>query len=139
MGSVKNGRNGETATEYVYLGHKNMIKITESGAKAIRERTAAKDGAIGLRLNIKTTGCSGNSYEMEYVTEENLTADDKFEQDGAVLYVPKIHSWMLIGMEIGFSSDKMKSVFTFSNPNEAGRCGCGESFTVNNQEPKHDH
>jgi iron-sulfur cluster assembly protein len=70
---------------------------------------------------------------MEHVMVEDLKADDRFEQDGAVLYVPKMHSWMLAGMQIDFEQDKMKSGFVFNNPNEAGRCGCGESFTVNRE------
>ncbi len=108
-----------------------MITITKNGAQSILAKTALKDGAVGLRLNIKTTGCSGNSYQMEHVMEENLKIDDRFEQDGAVLYVPKMHSWMLAGMVVDYEEDKMKSGFTFTNPNEAARCGCGESFTVN--------
>ncbi len=107
-----------------------MITITQGGAAAIKEKTAAKPGAIGLRLNIKTTGCSGNSYKMEYVTEESPGMDDKFEQDGAVLYVPKTLSWMLAGMNIDFKRDKMGEGFVFNNPNEASRCGCGESFQI---------
>ena len=106
------------------------ITITDEAAKEIVAKTTQKEGAVGLRLNIKSTGCSGHSYAMEHVLEEDLSADDKFEQDGAVLYVPKINSWMLFGMEVGFEQDQMKSGFTFTNPNEVGRCGCGESFTV---------
>lgn len=108
----------------------NPIKLTDDAIRAIKDKVVAKDGALGLRLTIKTTGCSGYSYQMAYATEENLAEDDKFEQDGAVLYIPKINSWMLFGMEIGFEEDKMKSGFTFNNPNESGRCGCGESFSI---------
>lgn len=105
------------------------IKITDDAIAAIREKTAAKDGAKGLRLTIKSTGCSGYSYQMEYAMEEDA-GDDKIESGGAVLYIPKTASWMLFGMEIGFAADKMGSGFTFTNPNETGRCGCGESFSV---------
>lgn len=108
----------------------NPIKITDAAAKAIKDKIAVRDGAKGLRLTIKSTGCSGNSYHMDYAMEEDLAADDKIESDGAVLYIPKINSWMLFGMEIGFVEDKMSSGFTFTNPNETGRCGCGESFSV---------
>lgn len=109
-----------------------MIIITDKGAEAIKQKTALKDGAVGLRLNIKTTGCSGNSYKMEHVMAEDMKADDKFEKDGAVLYVPKMHSWMLAGMEIAYEKDDLgQEQFVFNNPNESGRCGCGESFTVN--------
>jgi iron-sulfur cluster assembly protein len=108
----------------------DAIKVTAEASEAIKSKTVGKDGAKGLRLTIKSTGCSGHSYEMEYAMEENLAADDKIESNGAVLYIPKTNSWMLFGMEIGFAEDKMGSGFTFTNPNETGRCGCGESFSV---------
>ena len=106
------------------------IIMTDAAIDAIKTKVAGKDGAIGLRLTIKSTGCSGHSYNMAYATEENLVEDDKIERDGAVLYIPKINSWMLFGIEIGFEQDMMQSGFTFKNPNETGRCGCGESFSV---------
>ncbi len=110
---------------------KDPITITEAAAAAIKAKTAQKPGAIGLRLGVKTTGCSGNSYVMEHVMQET-PADDKFEGvGGAVLYIPKTNSWMLFGMEIDYTEDKMQSGFVFRNPNESGRCGCGESFSVN--------
>jgi len=112
------------------------IKITDEAAKAIAEKVSEKEGAKGLRLTIKSTGCSGYSYQMEYAMDENLSDDDKIETDGGALYIPKIHSWMLFGMEIGYSEDMMSSGFTFTNPNESGRCGCGESFSV--ERPKVD-
>lgn len=105
------------------------IILTDGAVTAIKSKTALKDGAIGLRLTIKSTGCSGNSYKMEHVVEETA-ADDRFEKDGAVLFIPKIHSWMLFGMTIGYEEGDMQSGFTFNNPNETGRCGCGESFTI---------
>lgn len=105
------------------------ITLTPQAAAAIRDKVAGKDGAIGLRLSIKSTGCSGHSYAMDFVSAEDA-ADDKIEQDGAVLYIPKTNSWMLFGMEIGYAEGKLQSGFTFTNPNETGRCGCGESFSV---------
>lgn len=115
----------------------NPVKITDNAAEQIKEKTALKDSAVGLRLTIGATGCSGNSYKMEHVLEEDLSADDKFEQDGAVLYVPKIHSWMLFGTVVDYEAGALSNGFTFTNPNEAGRCGCGESFTVDRpNEPK---
>lgn len=110
------------------------IIVTPEAERAIVEKTALKDGALGLRLTIKTTGCSGNSYVMEHVMEETPQADDIIQSGDAVLYVPKIHSWMLFGMVIGYEEGAMGSGFTFTNPNETGRCGCGESFTVERQQ-----
>lgn len=112
----------------------DAIKISDDAVGAIKDKVSGKDGAKGLRLTIKSTGCSGHSYQMEYAMVENLSADDKIEKDGAVLYIPKTNSWMLFGMEIGFAQDKMSSGFTFTNPNETGRCGCGESFSVERPE-----
>lgn len=106
------------------------VQISDSAVKAIKEKTALNSDAVGVRLTVKTTGCSGNSYVMEHVLEENNEADDRFEKDGAVLYIPKMHSWMLFGTEIDYEETALSSGFVFTNPNEAGRCGCGESFTV---------
>lgn len=106
------------------------VKITDSAIEQIKAKTALNAKAIGLRLTVATTGCSGNSYKMEHVLEEDLSKDDKFEQGGALLYVPKIHSWMLFGTVVDYEEGELSSGFTFTNPNEAGRCGCGESFTV---------
>ena len=106
------------------------ITITSDAVNAIKSKVSGKDGAKGLRLTIKSTGCSGHSYNMDFAMDENLDADDKFEKDGAILYIPKINSWMLFGMEIGYEADFMGEGFTFKNPNETGRCGCGESFSI---------
>ena len=93
----------------------------------------APDGTQGLRLNIKSTGCSGHSYSMEYIKpDESLDGDDVFQSEGATLYIPKMHSWMLFGMVVDYIVDDLGNArFDFSNPNESGRCGCGESFHVN--------
>lgn len=111
----------------------NPVQITDAAAKAILEKTAINTAAIGVRLKVDKTGCSGHSYVMEHVMAEDLNADDKFEQGGAVLYIPKIHSWMLFGTVIDYSESAMQAGFTFTNPNETGRCGCGESFSVGNK------
>lgn len=116
------------------------IIITDRAAEEIKNKTKLQEGALGLRLTIKSTGCSGHSYYMEHVIRDDTgenggeeAADDRFEQNGAVLFIPKIHSWMLFGMEIGYEESPLHTGFTFKNPNEAGRCGCGESFTVDRE------
>ncbi len=92
----------------------------------------APEGTQGIRLAIKQTGCSGHSYHMEYIKpEDDLSKDEPFESKGATLYIPKMHSWMLFGMNIDYIVDDLGNErFDFSNPNESGRCGCGESFHV---------
>ncbi len=109
------------------------ITITDKAAAQIQTLLQeAPEGTQGLRLNIKATGCSGNSYHMEYIKAgESLESDDPFEVDGITLYIPKIHSWMLFGMSIDYITDDLGNArFDFTNPNETGRCGCGESFHV---------
>lgn len=113
------------------------ISITEKAALQISKLLEkAPDGAQGVRLNIKPTGCSGHSYAMEYIEAgDNILGDDKFEGNGATLYIPKMHSWMLFGMTVDYISDDLgNSRFDFINPNESGRCGCGESFHVSMEE-----
>jgi len=110
------------------------VKLTDSAITQIKAKTALNGDAVGLRLTVATTGCSGNSYKMEHVLTEDLSVDDKFEQGGAVLYIPKIHSWMLFGTVVDYEETSLQSGFIFTNPNEAGRCGCGESFTVERPE-----
>ena len=109
------------------------INITESAAAQIQKRLAnAPAGTTGLRLTIKATGCSGNSYKMEYVgDQDDLQNDEAFEDHGAIIYIPKLYSWMLFGTTVDYIVDELgNSRFDFINPNESGRCGCGESFHV---------
>lgn len=107
------------------------VTLTDEAVAAIKDKTALKEGAAGLCLKIKSTGCSGNSYVMEHMMEANPVGFDIVEKDGAKLFIPLKDSWMLFGLEIGYEVTKMASGFTFKNPNESGRCGCGESFSVN--------
>ncbi len=113
------------------------IQITDKAANHINALLSkAPEGTKGLRLTIKTTGCSGHSYEMEYIkADDDLANDEKFEQHDASLYIPRMHSWMLFGMTVDYVTDELgNSKFDFVNPNESGRCGCGESFHVSREE-----
>lgn len=112
---------------------KTPIKITENASAQIDSLlSGAPEGVQGIRLNIKSTGCSGHSYAMEYVKDDDdLTKDEVFEDHNATIFIPKLYSWMLFGMTIDYITDELgNSRFDFINPNEIGRCGCGESFTV---------
>ncbi|MCB1682805.1 MAG: iron-sulfur cluster assembly accessory protein [Rhodospirillales bacterium] len=113
------------------------IRMTDQAAAQIKAlENAAPEGSPGVRLSIKSTGCSGNSYHMDYIKPgEDVSGDDCFEQDGAQLYIPRMHSWMLFGMTVDYVTDALgNSRFEFVNPNETGRCGCGESFQVSREE-----
>ena len=109
------------------------ITLTENAATQINDLLQdAPQGTLGIRLAIKQTGCSGHSYAMDYVAaSDDLSKDEPFTTNGATIYIPKIHSWMLFGMEIDYITDDLNNQrFDFKNPNETGRCGCGESFHV---------
>lgn len=109
------------------------ITLTPRAAQALKDRVASgPPGTKALRLCIKSTGCSGNRYEMQYVAaQDGGESDDRFEKDGAVLYVPKTESWMLFGTVVDYAVDSLGNErFVFLNPNEKGRCGCGESFNL---------
>ncbi|MGB4058353.1 MAG: iron-sulfur cluster assembly accessory protein [Alphaproteobacteria bacterium] len=109
------------------------ITITDNAVKQI-EKLASKApaGSPGVRLNVKPRGCSGSSYQMEYIeASDTVTQDDRIETGSSALYIPKLHSWMMFGMVIDYAEDDMGNAkFRFTNPNEKGRCGCGESFYV---------
>lgn len=109
------------------------ITLTQNAADQINALIKqGDDSVIGVKLAIKQTGCSGHSYAMDYIKDgDDLTKDEPFETNGATIYIPKIHSWMLFGMEIDYITDDLGNArFDFKNPNETGRCGCGESFHV---------
>lgn len=111
------------------------IQITDNARDQIQHllKKAPKE-AQGLRLSIKATGCSGNSYQMEYA-EAGTENDDIIESNGTHIYIPKIYSWMLIGTTIDYITDELGNArFDFINPNEAGRCGCGESFQIDSKD-----
>lgn len=110
-----------------------MITITEKAADQIKVLLGkSPEGSQGVRLSIKATGCSGNSYKMDYIKEGDDSAnDDVFEEHGVTLNIPKMYSWMLIGTTVDYIVDELGNArFDFVNPNETARCGCGESFHV---------
>ena len=112
-----------------------QIEITDNAAAQIKSLLGkAPDDTQGLRLSVGATGCSGNSYKMEYA-QKGTENDDLIESNGANIYIPKIYSWMLIGTTIDYITDELGNArFDFANPNETGRCGCGESFQVERKE-----
>jgi len=114
----------------------DAIQLTEGAAKQINQLVNDAPGETqGLRLNIRPGGCSGHSYHMEYILpEESLDDHEVFAAFDAQLFVPKTHSWMLYGTVIDHKVDELGNArFSFTNPNEAGRCGCGSSFKVSEE------
>ncbi len=88
------------------------------------------DRLLGLRVGVRTTGCSGNSYFIQYATEKKAF-EEEIEVAGVRILVEPKAVMFLIGSVMDYREDRLFSGFVFENPNETGRCGCGESFTVN--------
>ncbi|MGB3916386.1 iron-sulfur cluster assembly protein IscA [Thiothrix litoralis] len=106
-----------------------MITLTESAATRVSKFIANRGKGLGLRLGVKTNGCSGMAYVMEFV--DDLQAEDTvFESLGVKLIVDPKALVYLDGTEVDYAKEGLNEGFKFTNPNEKARCGCGESFTV---------
>jgi len=105
------------------------VSLTESAARHVSSYLAKRGKGIGIRLGVKTTGCSGLAYKLEYADE--VTPEDVvFDSQGLkVLIDPKSLPY-LEGTELDFVKEGLNEGFRFNNPNERGRCGCGESFRI---------
>ena len=85
--------------------------------------------AIGLRISVKSGGCAGMTYDMNYV-EQLIDGDEKIEVEGVNVFIDPKAIMYLLGTEMDYKVDKFTSSFVFNNPNETERCGCGESFKI---------
>jgi iron-sulfur cluster assembly protein len=84
---------------------------------------------VGIRIGVRSKGCSGMSYTLEFADKQE-PMDEVVETGGIKLLIDPKASLFLIGTEMDYEEEKLKSGFVFKNPNEKGRCGCGESFHV---------
>ncbi len=106
------------------------MSITEAAAERVRELVAKREKPpLGIRIGVRTKGCSGLSYTLEYA-DQPTPGDEMVQAHGVTLLVDPKASLFLIGTEMDYTVEKLKSGFVFRNPNEKGRCGCGESFHV---------
>ena len=107
-----------------------VMKLTDRAAARVRSILAEKGaGTAGLRIGVKKGGCAGMEYTMEWAAEQK-PFDEVVERDGArVLIDPKAVMYLL-GTEMDYKTDKLASQFVFTNPNQTGACGCGESVNL---------
>ena len=105
-----------------------VIKLSTNAAERIKEiMSKAEDKTIGVRVGVKSGGCAGMSYIMEYAKDIKPNEEVIEEKGVKVLIDPKAIMYLL-GTEMDYKKEELSSTFVFNNPNETERCGCGESF-----------
>jgi iron-sulfur cluster assembly protein len=109
---------------------KPLLTITDAAADRVKSlMNDTNSEVIGIRIGIKTAGCSGMKYNVEYATDTK-PFEEKIISKDIVICIDPAAIMFLIGSEMDYKEEKFSSGFEFSNPNEIARCGCGESFTV---------
>jgi iron-sulfur cluster assembly protein len=106
------------------------VKITDAAAERIKFLLEQRDKpSEGIRVGVKKGGCSGLAYTIEYA-DDIQKFEEVIEEKGVKVIIDPKATLYLIGTEMDYIEEKLKSGFIFTNPNEKGRCGCGESFHV---------
>ena len=105
------------------------ITLTEPAAERVKAFLENRGKGVGLRLGVKTTGCSGMAYVLEFV-DEPAPEDQVFEGHGVRIYIDPKSLVYLEGTELDFVKEGVNEGLQFRNPNVSAECGCGESFTV---------
>ncbi|PCS23524.1 iron-sulfur cluster assembly protein IscA [Candidatus Enterovibrio escicola] len=105
------------------------ITMTDAAASRVRSFLVRRGKGIGLRLGVRTSGCSGMSYVLEFV-DEIQDEDQVFEEKGVKVIVDSKSMLYLVGTELDFIRKGLNEGFQFNNPNVNSECGCGESFNV---------
>ena len=105
------------------------INLTEKAANHIQSYLTKRGKGVGLRLGVRTTGCSGMAYKLEYVDEPD-ELDQVFESFNVKVFVDPKSLAYIDGTQLDYVREGLNEGFKFTNPNEKASCGCGESFTV---------
>ena len=109
---------------------RELFKLTDAAADRVKHLIDEQEKSEAvLRISVRTQGCSGLAYSMEYA-DAPLPMDELVEDKGVKICVDPLATMYLAGTEMDYVEDKLTSGFVFNNPNEKGRCGCGESFHV---------
>ena len=111
------------------------MTLTDAAADRVKalvskgQESVAEDQILGLRVGVKSRGCSGLSYFVEYAKEQKRF-EEVVEDKGVKIFIDPAATMFLLGSEMDYVEDTLQSGFVFKNPNEKSRCGCGESFSV---------
>ena len=109
---------------------KQIITLSDNAAQRIKEiMSNAEKDSLGVRVGVKSGGCAGMAYIMEYAKEKKPN-DEMIEDKGVKVFIDPAAVMYLLGTQMDYKKDKFSSSFVFNNPNETERCGCGESFKI---------
>jgi iron-sulfur cluster assembly protein len=107
-----------------------LITLTDAAAERVKALLSKSGKPVeGLRVGVRARGCSGMSYVVEYA-EAKKKFEEVVEDKGVKIFIDPAAVMFLVGSQMDYVEDKLQSGFVFTNPNEKGRCGCGESFSV---------
>tara|TARA_X000000368_G_scaffold73644_1_gene54154 strand:- start:141 stop:476 length:336 start_codon:yes stop_codon:yes gene_type:complete len=110
--------------------NKQIISLSDNAADRIKEiMSNAEKNSLGVRIGVKSGGCAGMSYVMEYAKKID-PSDELIEDKGVKVFIDPGAIMYLLGTEMDYKKEEFSSSFVFNNPNETERCGCGESFKV---------
>ena len=105
------------------------LTLTPLAVNRVHEIICKQPEIQGLRINIRTRGCNGLAYTLDFALEKNKL-DEEVVQDGARIFIAPKALMSILGSEMDYVNDQLSSGFVFSNPNIKGTCGCGESFRI---------
>ena len=109
---------------------KQIITLSDSAAERIKQiMSSDTNNSVGVRIGVKSGGCAGMSYIMEYTKTSN-PSDEIIEDKGVKVFIDPGAIMYLLGTEMDYKTEEFSSSFIFKNPNETERCGCGESFKI---------
>ncbi len=109
---------------------KQAMTVTEAAAQRIQQLLEKRGKpSVGIRVGVRSRGCSGLTYTLEYADEKGKF-DEVVQANGVTILIDPKATMFILGTEMDYVEDKLQAGFTFRNPNEKGRCGCGESFHV---------
>lgn len=111
------------------MGFRAALVLSDNAIAKIRDLLQQRPEMAGLKVGVKTRGCNGLTYTLEYAKEKGKF-DEEVVQDGARVFVDAKAQLTLLGTEMDFVQTKLSSEFVFNNPNIKGTCGCGESFNI---------
>jgi iron-sulfur cluster assembly protein len=107
-----------------------MITVTEIAAKKIKQQLEKRGKGLGVLIGVKTTGCSGLAYVLEFLDNEHPHCTEHHESNGVTIFMDPKYRPYIYGTTIDYVRNGLNEGFEFNNPNERDRCGCGECFRV---------